>query len=251
MRTSITALGLSVILSASPAFAQDETAPPPPVTVSGGATFISDYRFRGVSQTDEDFAVQGTVNVTHESGFYVGAWGSTVSDYVTGPGSDAEIDLYGGFRTDVGGATLDVGLLYYVYTGTGSAETDFFEPYANISGTLGPVTAKLGVAYAPSQDAIGSEDNLYTYGDLSSGVPGTPVTLKAHLGFSTGDSFLTLGGDDYLDWSLGADLVWEGLTFGVAYVDTDLSGAAADAFFLTNANNIVDGTVLFSVGASF
>ena len=251
MRTSIIMLSALLLPGlAGPALAQD-TAPPEPITVSGGATVTSDYRFRGVSQTDEDFAVQGTINVSHESGFYVGTWGSTVSDYVAGPGADAEIDLYGGYRANIGLATLDAGLLYYVYTGAGDADTDFIEPYASISAILGPVTGKLGVAYAPSQDAIGGADNLYTYGDLLAAVPTTPITLKAHLGYSAGDSALTLGGENYLDWSVGADYAFKGLTFGVAYVDTDLSRADADAFFGDHRHELVDATVLFSVGASF
>src|SRR5436305_1493693 len=63
-------------LAASAASAKD--APPPPAfTITGGATLVSDYRFRGISQTDRDIAVQGTATLSHSSGFYVTFWGSS------------------------------------------------------------------------------------------------------------------------------------------------------------------------------
>lgn len=265
-RVSAQALVLSLALFAAPAFAEEEeeggaeTDPPPAITITGAAIVTSDYRFRGISQTDEEPAIQGTININHESGLYAGIWASNVSDYVTGPGSDAEFDLYAGFRKTVGGATLDFGVLYYVYSGAGNVDTDFFEPYGNVSGTLGPVTAKLGFAYAPEQDAIGDEDNIYVYGDVAGAIPGSPVTLKAHLGYNSGDSFLTLAvpdatgqlrGVDYLDYSIGADFVYKNLTLGVAFVDTDLSRADEAAFFFPHDNKIISETVVVTLTAAF
>ena len=71
MRTSFGLLGLSLAAVASPAFAED-TAPPPAVTVNGTAAIVSDYRFRGISQSNKRFAVQGSITVAHESGVYGG-----------------------------------------------------------------------------------------------------------------------------------------------------------------------------------
>src|SRR3546814_8148301 len=73
------------------------------------------------------------------------------------------------------GVTADVGLLYYFYPKDGNAATDFFEPYASLSGSLGPVNAKVGLAYAwEGQNALGNDDDIYVYTDLSTAVPGTP-----------------------------------------------------------------------------
>lgn len=271
IRASARTLAIVGFALATPAFAQaeeqsadeqsaGETDAPSAITITGAVAVVSDYRYRGISQTDEEFGLQGTINVNHESGLYAGVYGYSVADYVTGPGSDLELDVYGGFRKTFGAATVDVGLLYYIYTGAGNADTDFFEPYASIAGTVGPATAKVGIAYAPKQDAIGDESNLYVYGDLAGGIPNTPITLKAHVGYSSGDSFLTLGlpdaagrlrGENYLDYSLGADFVYKNLTLGVAYVDTDLSQADEDAFFLPHDNKIVSETVVFSLTAAF
>ncbi len=96
--------------------------------MSGGATLVSDYRFRGISQTDKRFALQGSVTLAHEFGFYTSVWGSSIDDYVAG-GSDVELDLIAGYRRTLGGTTVDAGALYYYYyPGLGGGNTDFVEP---------------------------------------------------------------------------------------------------------------------------
>jgi len=262
-----------LLIPAVPAHAQ-ETDPPKPLTVSGSVALVSDYRFRGVSQSDEEMAVQGGLTVTHTSGLYAGAWGSNLSGWGTFGGANMELDLIAGYKTEVtSGVNVDVGVTWYMYPG-GADLTDFAEPYVKLSTTLGPVSALAGVAYAPSQKALGNwsntpesragdkEDNLYLWTDLSSGVPGTPVTVKAHLGYSDGNPGLGPNGTSvaptgsYLDWLIGADLVLGPVTLGVAYVDTDISRADS-AYLLPNfsstkdGSSIADGKILFSVGAAF
>lgn len=244
MKTFTTMAALLLAASAAPALAQEEASEP--VTISGSAGLVSQYRFRGISLSDEELAVQAGLSATHESGFYVGTWGSSLAGFGSFGGSNVELDIYGGYKADLGGATLDAGLLWYLYPGTDG--TDYAEPYVSITAPLGAATGKLGVAYAPDQDAIGSEDNWYVYGDISGAIPESPVVLKAHLGYSTGDSTLTPTGD-YLDWLVGADFTWKSLTFGVAYVDTDISGSEAAA--ATFDRDIVDSAVVFSLSAAF
>lgn len=234
--TLAAALAASALVAA-PAFAQD--APADGFTVTGNVGGVSDYRFRGVSQTGEDFAVQGSINLNHSSGFYVGTWASNVDGF-----NGSEVDVYGGYTTTVGALTLDGGLYWYLYPAT--TNTDYAEVYASVKGAVGPATVKVGVNYAPEQQAIGSEDNFYLYGDLSAGIPNTPISLRAHLGRSIGDSALTFGGDDYWDYSVGADLTWKNLTFGVTYLDTDLKESRYGLF-----HDNVDSTVLFSLTAAF
>src|ERR1700712_5587825 len=99
------------------ALAEDAApAPTPEYTITGGATLISDYRFPGISQTNTRAAVQGTLGVSHESGFYVGTWGSSIDDYIAA-GSDQEIDLYAGYKKSFYGWAVDGGMLYYYYSG--------------------------------------------------------------------------------------------------------------------------------------
>lgn len=257
---------------------QEEAAPA--ITISGSATLTSDYRFRGVSQSDEGMAVQGGFTIAHDSGFYAGAWGSNLAGWGTFGGANMELDLIAGFKFPVGEGTLDTGVTWYMYP-SGADETDFAELYAKLSGTVGPVALTAGVAYAPSQEALGKvfntgaraaaglpnkpgdkEDNLYLSGDAVYGIADTPVSLKAHIGYSDGNAGLGPNGTSvaptgtYLDWLIGADVVpTPGLTLSVAYVDTDISQAES-AYLLPNfatlaGNPIADATVVFSVTASF
>lgn len=246
MRTSIKGLvALALLSAATPVFAQasSETDPPSDVTVTGGVSVTSDYRFRGVSLSGEDFAVQGTVNVNHSSGLYGGIWASNLDDTPTF--GEVEVDLYAGYTTEIApGTAIDVGMIYYWYP-DGSGNSDYFEPYGSIKTTFGPATAKLGFAYAWDQSALGNDDNIYLYTDLGIGIPDTPVTLTGHLGYSDGS--LAFGGS-YWDWSLAADVaLGSGFTAGVKYVDTDLD----DFTGIPAADTLYDATVLFTLGWSF
>ncbi len=260
----------------------DAAAPPAALTVTGSAALVSDYRFRGVSQSDEDLAVQGSVTVTHGSGLYGGFWASNLAGWGTFGGANLELDLLAGYKfKPTEAATLDVGLTYYLYPG-GADETDFFEPYVKLSGTHGPVNLTAGVAYAPKQQALGryyfdgasaangvfddpgdKEDNLYLWGDASAGLPGTPLTAKAHLGYSDGNRGLGPNATSvaptgrYWDYSVGLDATYENLTVGVSYVDTDISRREA-AYLQPSFSNgqdgtgsIADGTFVFSLSAAF
>lgn len=266
-----TCFAATLCLLAVPAAAQD-TAPPKPITVSGNVAVVSDYRFRGVSQSDENFALQGGATVTHESGFYAGFWGSNLAGWGTFGGANLELDAIGGYKHSIPGGTVDVGLTWYMYPG-GADNTDFAEPYVKVSGTAGPATLLAGVAYAPKQRALGnfsatpqsrgqSQDNLYLWGDGSIGIPTTKLTAKAHIGYSEGNPGLGPNGTSvaptgkYWDWLIGADYVVGPVTLGVAYVDTDISRAES-AYLqpnfsrVKNGESIANGKVLFSVTAGF
>lgn len=259
------------LVVASPACAQSTDAPKP-FEITGSAAIASDYRFRGVSQTDKGMAVQAGFSVKHESGIYAGVWASNLAGWGTFGGSNTELDIYGGYALPIGGATLDVGLTWYMYPG-GADKTDFAEPYVKLSGAIGPANLLAGVAYAPKQESLGNfsntpnsfgqkEDNLYVWLDGNTAIPGTPVTLKGHLGYSDGNPGLGPNGTSvaptgkYWDWSLGADVAVGPLTVGVSYIDTDI-GAAESAYLLPNFSSTKDGssiagsTVVVSVTAAF
>ena len=266
----LTAAALAAVFSV-PAQA-DETDPPKEVTVTGSVTLVNDYRFRGVSQTDEEMAIQGGITLNHKSGLYAGAWASNLAGWGTFGGANMELDLIAGYKKQLKGATIDVGLTWYMYPG-GADLTDFAEPYVKVSTTIGPVTALAGMAYAPKQRALGNfsntpqsagqaQDNLYVWGDLSAGIPKTGATVKAHLGHSWGNPGLGPNGTSvtptgsYTDWMLGVDYVIGPVTLGVSYVDTDIT-AARSAYLLPNFSSTKDGSsiagakALFSITAAF
>jgi len=238
---------LSALASAAPAAAHDLGGG---FTINGGATVVSDYRFRGISQTDRRFAVQGTLSLSHSSGFYATVWGSSIDDYVAA-GSDQEIDLIAGWKRTWGNTTVDVGVLYYYYPNSSQFipgyNSDFVEPYASISHVVGPVTLKATANYAPSQSALsigaGNEDNFYLAGDVSASL-GHGFTVSGHVGHSFGPSYLTIG-DEYTDWNVGVSYTTGPLTVGVQYVDTD-----GDFTTLTGRNASGSG-VVGTVGVAF
>lgn len=268
-------------LAATPAQAQS-SGDAPAVTISGSATLTSDYRFRGISQTDENMAVQGGLTLAHESGFYAGAWASNLSAWGTFGGANMELDLIAGYKVPLSDrATLDAGMTWYMYPG-GADSSDFAEPYAKLTGTSGPATLTAGVAYAPKQEALGrwyrtgadaasgiyndpgdKEDNLYLWGDAALAIAGTPITAKAHIGRSSGNDGLGPNATsvsptgNYWDWSVGADVTWNNLTLTVSYIDTDIS--AAEAAYLQpgfskgqdGTGSIADGAVTLALTAAF
>jgi uncharacterized protein (TIGR02001 family) len=261
MRTSMKALAAAMLLGsalgATPALAQ-ETDPPGDLTISGYVQGVSDYRFRGYSLSGGDPAVQGTVNFNHSSGFYAGAWASSLDADITPFYGDLELDLYAGWTGAVAsGLTVDVGVLRYIYpSNNGNGPADYWEPYASLSTTLGPVGAKFGVAYAPEQDSLADEDNLYLFTDVSAGIPNTPITLSGHVGYAdgiqgpkllTGDSLTDDSGFDY-----SAGVTWnvsDRLSVSATYVGVE--GNASDGDYVAGrslvvANDTVVGTVKLS-----
>ena len=263
MRTSRLALAAATLLGltagAAPALAQDDTDPPSDLTVTGYAQVVTDYRFRGYSLSGGDPALQGSVNLNHSSGFYAGFWASTLDDDVSPFYGDVELDLYAGWTGAVAsGLTADVGVLRYVYPANhGNGPADFWEPYASLSTTLGPVSAKLGAAYAWEQDALVDRDNLYVFTDLGAGIPNTPFSVSGHLGYTDGvlaPRLLTLQSatdDSGFDYSAG--VTWaatENVSLSATYVGVD--GSASERAYKAGSSLVVaDDTVVAGLKIAF
>lgn len=237
---------LAASAMSTPAFAQEEEASGP-FSLSGGISVTSDYRFRGVSLSNEKVEVQSTLTLSHESGFYVGAWGSGLPD--SPAFGKYELDLYGGFATEIAsGTTVDLGVTYYTYPGShdGGAPTDYFEGIGKLTHDIGPVSVTGLVAYAPKQNSLGDDDNIYLNLGAGFGIPDSPVTLTAGLGYTDGSLGLVAADGNYLDWSVGASFAAGPLTFSAQYIDTDVKKTGVKAL-----DTLYDPTVVFTLGASF
>jgi uncharacterized protein (TIGR02001 family) len=251
MRTSIKTALLSasaalLAMTSAPAFAQEEETEGSGsgITISGTAGVFSEYRFRGIGFTDGDISIQGSITAKHDSGFYVGTWGSNLEEGTTVPNfGSIELDIYGGWSGEIAsGLTTDVGLIYYAYpNSTDGFDTEYLEAKASLTQTIGPVAATAGVNYAFDNGALAG-DNFYVFGGLSAGIPSTPVTVKGTLGYTDGSLAAVGSGGDYLDWLVGVDVaLHKNLTLSGQYIDTDAP----------SINNVTDSTFLVSLNASF
>lgn len=231
---------------ATPAMAQDEESTDGSgITLSANAALTTDYRFRGVSLSGGDPAIQGGFDVAHDSGFYVGTWASSIDggdDY-----GDMELDIYAGWSGQLTDAvSIDIGAVYYLYpTEDVGADVDYYELLGSLAFTLGPAEATVGVGYSPEQSSLGDEDNLYLYTDLGVGIPNTPLTLTGHLGYTDGvlaPPLLAEEDDDTgIDWSIGVSASAGNFEFGLAYMGVE--GPSIDGF--------TDDTLVATLTASF
>lgn len=215
-------VALSAMSVSGVAFAQDaEEEKASSFDVVGGVAVVSDYRFRGVSLNNEDFAFQPTLTIKHDSGLYLGVWGSNIA---ANPGDDLEVDVFGGFSGgDV--VTYDIGATYYLYPGVSAF--NYIELTGKLGTTIGPATVGAQLSYAPSQGGTGNTDNIYLGTNAAVGIPNTPLTLTGSVGYE--DGAFSYGGDK-VDWSVGLTASKYGFTAGVSYVDSNrFVGGLGDA----------------------
>jgi uncharacterized protein (TIGR02001 family) len=220
MKKIVSPLLLAMSLaSASSAMAQ--TAPAAPESsLSFNVGAVSDYRYRGISQSRLDPALQGGADYADKSGLYLGVWGSSIK-WIKDAGGDAnmEVDVYGGYKFTVGDIGYDLGFLRYEYSGNKlkpSANTN--ELYGAV--TMGPLTAKYSQSTGNLFGFANSKGS--TYFDLTATFDlGGGYTLAPHLGRQTvkgtGNSKFS-----YTDYALtlGKDL-GNGLTASAAMIGTN------------------------------
>jgi uncharacterized protein (TIGR02001 family) len=200
--------------------AADEPAPDP-LSFNIGA--VSEYRYRGISQTRLKPALQGGIDYADPSGFYVGTWASTIK-WIKDAGGDAqvEIDLYGGYKTEISkGLTLDVGLLQYYYPSNKlNPSANTLEVYGALS--FGPVTAKYSQS---TTNLFGFADSKNSgYFDVTANFDlGDGMTLTPHVGHQT---VKRNSAASYTDYSLTLAKDFSGLVVSGAVIGTDASKTA-------------------------
>lgn len=226
-------------------------------TITGNAGVFSDYRFRGLSQTDEKPAFQGGFDVAHASGLYVGNWNSNIDSAFFG-GANLEMDFYGGFKGTAGDFGYDVGVLYYYYPNSDRELPSKIKNTEIYVGTsFGPVGLKV---YYPVSDFFSAEDNVgggnaagSYYVDLSGAYDlGSGFGLSAHVGYQKLKGAAKLAEEDgnltssYVDWKLGVTYTFaNGFVAGLAYIDTNREYLGA------SGRQISDSTALVSLSKAF
>lgn len=195
--------------------------------ISGNVALTSDYRFRGISQSDEDPAIQGGFDVGFEPGIYLGTWASSIDfggGNDTGSFSTVEIDYYAGWRGPIGDTDfgMDVGYAYYTYPGdTVDPKGDYGEFYVKPSWKW----ITLIIAYS---DDYYAETGEFWYFATAASIPlMDSLSLGLHTGYNDlsndgNATFLSNDQDSYTDYMVSLTYNWATVDFSVAYVGTNL-----------------------------
>ena len=210
-------------VSIAPAMAQS--------AVSGGIEASTDNARRGISWSEGRVALAGDAFASIGP-IDASARVATTRGSDRAAGADAVFDLSLGTGWDMGAVRMRATATSHLFAGA-RTNMDYVELGGSGSYSYGPLQLTLGGMFAPSQRAIGGS-NLYVYADANAGIPGTPLTVIASLGHSSGSvddpvraQRLRPGGS-YADWRLGVEHRKGVLTLGVDYIGTDIS--RADAF---------------------
>ncbi len=207
--------------------------------LSANIGVFSDYRYRGISQTDEKPALQGGLDWTHDSGVYLGVWGSNV-DFTD---ADVEVDLYGGYAFDYGAYNIDVGLTGYFYPGAAdSRDYDYYEGKLAVSRSVGVIDTTASINYTP-ENFGNSGDATYVSFGAEAPIMDTGFTVQGAAGYQWIDDEVTFGTPDYADWSVGVSYDLYGFDLGLKYTDTNISER--------RCNDLCDAAAIFSVTRSF
>jgi uncharacterized protein (TIGR02001 family) len=248
MQKSLLALAAALAVTAVPTLAQAADAPAaaPAPSTAYNVGVVTDYRYRGISQSRLKPALQGGVDYTDPKGLYLGTWLSTIS-WIKDAGGKANVewDLYGGYKGEITkDVTYDVGGLYYLYLGNklgdvaGFANANTFEIYGAV--TYGPVTAKYSHALTNTFGFTDSKGSGYL--DISASFDlGNGFSLAPHFGHQSIAKFNSASYNDY-SLTLGKDL-GNGVTLSAALLGTDASKTAyvTPAGKFTGKNSIVLG----------
>jgi uncharacterized protein (TIGR02001 family) len=236
---------VAALAFSSAAFAQTK-APEPDYTLAFNVGAVTDYRFRGISQSRLRPALQGGIDFTHKSGFYLGFWGSTIKILEDIPGGDGpvELDFYGGYRGTAGPVGYDVGLLRYQYP------SENFTPTVNTTElygalTFGPATVKY--SHSLDKQTFGVPNSRGSYYleaaatfDLGSGYSVTP-----HIGHQKFDNNPV---PSYTDYSLAVNKDFgNGFVGSVTLVTTD----ADKPFYSSPANGKFLGKTGLVLGVKY
>lgn len=212
--------------------------------LSANVALVSDYRFRGISQTGNDAAIQGGFDASFEPGFYLGTWASSVDFGEPAEGSfgTMEIDYYTGWAGPIGDTdfAIDVGYAYYQYPGdTVDPVGDYQEFY------IKPSWKDVGLSVVYSDDFYAETDEMWYFGADYSLSFLEDFSIGFHVGYTDFEgAFLTDNADSYTDYSVTLGYAFMGVDLALAWIGTDLDDT--ECF----DSNICDDTAVFSISKS-
>lgn len=242
-------LTVSLLLASAATFAEESTETTPAISVSGSMTMATDYRFRGVSNSNRDPAIQGAVTFAHKSGAYLSLWASNAD---IGAGGNVEADFFVGYILPITGKSfLDINYADVNYPGTiKEYHTDFSEFGVNYNHSdlmIGGDYFTAGVFYSP-EFAFKSGTEIYLNTSYKFPVYKN-IKLVSSLGYTKledNEQFAkAFGGDgqqdDYFDYKVGLGAEVLGLSSELVWIDNNIDSDA----------NMMKGSVVFSLTKQF
>jgi uncharacterized protein (TIGR02001 family) len=257
MRKHLLPVAVALVAVVPPALAEEEQEPGwwLPGEFSGGVSVTNNYVFRGITQSDDDPAIQGSITYTLDTGFeginvFAGVWGSNV-DFDDGDGAHVELDWSFGLTGDIGETGLSYTLagIYYHYPAQG--EYNYWEIAPSLSYTppqLDMLTVLAGLNYSPD-NFNGTGNAYYLNGGVQVAIP-IPnnlftLTLEGYTGHQWIENNSKFGAEDYQDWKLGLSVGIKNITLSAYYTDTNLSKSDC------GGTNNCDSRAVLALGALF
>jgi hypothetical protein len=270
-KTAISAAAVALLtgLGSSAAFAADEPAAEVEVSpITANVSLVSDYRYRGISQSNLRPAIQGGFDYAHESGFYIGNWNSSISwvnNLSPSVASSIEMDFYAGFKKELiaEGFASDIGVLQYYYPTSGNFVSPNVNPntteiYAAQNYTFGPVTGFLKFSYAVTNTFGYNQSSGSYYPDLTAnydtGIWG--LAVNAHVGYQKIAGQQVVAGvptASYTDWKLGLTKDFGGgLSLAAAYIGTNAAKSGSTyAYQSPSGKNLGGSTGVVTLTKTF
>jgi len=265
--------------AAAPAAAPATPAAAPTPSFTSNVSLVTNYLYRGISQTGGKPAIQGGFDYTHASGFYAGMWGSSISWIgdagIAAGGAGLELDTYFGFKNSFAtDFSYDVGFLRYNYPAqyftpmvTAIGTTQWAKADTNeIYGLIGYkwITLKYSQSLGDTFTLPNASGTNYINLTASYPVPDTSWTLGAHYGKqtykgTTADAFAAAGADPtYSDYNLSVstDLApvskdLSGYSLGLLYSNTNAKTGAGAYYHSPQGNDLGKGTAVLSLSRTF
>lgn len=248
---SKSALAVLTLLSSTVVCSQP-VSPEPNYTISSNLGAVSDYRFRGLTQTSYNPSVQGGLDFSHKNGIYAGIWSSEVQwikNYVGASAGDVEIDVYGGYKGKIAAdLNFDVGVIGYQYPSntaskvTGFRDADTTEIYIGLSHRA--VSAKY--SYSTDNFLANANSTGARYFEIAATFDlGQGFSLTPHAGYQTIPNQTNASRRDAADYSDYALTINKDFGKGISASLTGIAVVNADQTFYTGLG---DGKLLSKNG---
>jgi uncharacterized protein (TIGR02001 family) len=221
MKRILLSAACAAALTTGGALAQDE-ASGSSWSLAGTFGVTSDYIFRGQTQTNHDAALQGSLTVSHDSGFYLGVWGSNV-DF--GNETDFEVDFYAGYGGSFNDSTtFDVNVTYYAYPNAEDFRNyDYFEVLGTVTYSMDAFSIYAKTALSPE---FFGETGFAAWVGTGAGYEITDgIRVSGNVGYQWIEDNALAGIPDYFNYDIGVTGTFGIISVDLRYFGTDLSEA--------------------------